>query len=40
MHKRFAMIGGTLLVTSLGLVAASAPPRASAVPVVVYKSPT
>ena len=41
MHIRFALIAaGTLTITGLGLAAASAPQRASAIPVVVYKSPT
>ena len=41
MQIRFALIAaGTLMITGLGLAAASAPQRASAIPVVVYKSPT
>ncbi len=41
MQIRFALIAaGTLMITGLGLAAASAPQRGSAVPVAVYKSPT
>jgi len=40
MQKRFALIGaGTVLIAGLGLAAAS-PQQKSALPVVVYKSPT
>ena len=41
MDKRFAMLaGGALLVTGLGFRPAPAPPKAAAVSMVVYKSPT
>ena len=41
MQIRFALIAaGTLMISGLGLATASAPQKAAAVPVIVYKSPT
>jgi len=41
MHTRFAIVAGLALAgTALGVGAAQTPPKATAAPMVVYKSPT
>jgi hypothetical protein len=41
MRRRYALLaGGALLATGLGLAATTAPPRAAAASMVVYKSQT